>query len=66
MTEIKVGDIVTWRSGKSKTKGFMPMGISGCKVIGFGEAENGKPAATLDTGRFGEVNAYVADLELEQ
>jgi hypothetical protein len=65
---IKVGDIVTWRSGKSKSDKTLPMGIAGCRVLGFGVAENGEQAAMLklpiglhDLPE--EYNAYVADLE---
>lgn len=66
---ISVGDIVTWRHGKSKSKGNMPLGIEGCEVLELGEAEDGQPAAKLKLPPFfgnlpdDACNGYVADLE---
>jgi hypothetical protein len=63
----KIGDKVTWRSGKSKTKKLVPLGIANCEIVGFGTAENGEPAARLIMRGFSneEFNAYVADLEVQ-
>ncbi len=60
MSEIKPGDIVTWR--KVVPAGtHEPLGITNCKVVALGTAENGEPAATIEAlGQ--EVNAYVKDL----
>lgn len=48
MTTVNVGDIVTWRSGKSrlgiKSK---PLGIANCTVIDIGETATREPAAML-------------------
>ena len=66
---IKVGDVVTWRHGKSKSKGFLPLGIENCKVLEIATAENGEPAARLELPEFfaglhkDACNAYIADLE---
>lgn len=68
---IKVGDTVTWRHGKSKSKTNLPLGIVGCKVIELGLTEDEIPAAKLKlppffAGLHGDAcNAYVADLEPE-
>lgn len=63
----KVGDIVTWRSGRSKSKETLPMAVAGCRIMAFGTAENGEPAATLQIPGFNlpdeECNAYLSDLE---
>jgi hypothetical protein len=59
---IKVGDTVTWR--KAGRPGFEPLGVTGCKVLDFGTAENGEPAAVIEA--MGQrVNAYVKDLHPE-
>jgi hypothetical protein len=58
MTEIKVGDFVTWRSAGNPNA----LGITGCKVVELGEAEDGRKAARLDMGQFGEACAAVDDL----
>ena len=69
---MKVGDVVTWRSGKSKAKGIMPLGIAGCEVLEISVAEDGQPAARLKLPPFfaalhpDACNAYVADLETEE
>jgi hypothetical protein len=63
---IEVGDIVTWRSGKSKAKKNVPLGVAGCKVLELGSTERGEPAAVLKLPPFFGVdtaNGYVADLE---
>lgn len=44
---INVGDVVTWRSGKSKTKVGLPIGIANCKVVELGHAPGGEPAAMI-------------------
>jgi hypothetical protein len=44
---IAVGAKVTWRHGKSKAKGNMPLGIANCEVLELGTAEDGQPAARL-------------------
>jgi hypothetical protein len=41
------------------------MPVTGCKVLEFGETEDGRPAARLDCGRLGEINALVEHLTLE-
>lgn len=71
MTTIKVGDTVTWRHGKSKSKRNLPLGIAGCKVLEIGVGEDGEPAAKLKLPPFfgsltaDACNGYVADLEVE-
>jgi len=74
---IRVGDIVTWRQGKSASmkrpegQRHMPLGIAGCEVLAFGEDENGEPAAKIKLpsvfaagyDQIAEANAYLADLE---
>ena len=66
---IKVGDVVIWRHGKSKSETCLPLGIQGCEVIELGVSTDGKPAAKLKlppyfAGLHGDAcNAYVADLE---
>lgn len=68
---IKVGDMVTWRHGKSRAKGNMPLGIQGCEVLEIGVAEDGETAARLKLPPFfgglspDACNGYVADMELE-
>jgi hypothetical protein len=67
-TEIKVGDVVTWRSGKGKKPGFEPLGIANCEVLALGHtaADTGEPAALLKLPAvFGgeTAAARVADLE---
>jgi hypothetical protein len=68
----KVGDIVIWRSGKSKSKDVLPIGIEGCEIIEIGVARDGRPAARLKLPEFfaglvknnpDTCNAYLADLE---
>lgn len=66
---VQIGDIVTWRHGKSKTSTGLPLGIVGCEVLEIGVAEDGKPAARLKLPPFfaglhgGACNGYVDDLE---
>lgn len=66
---IKVGDIVIWRSGKSKNKTCLPLGIEGCEVLEIGTSTDDKPAARLKLPSFFDglpsdaCNAYIADLE---
>ncbi len=68
---INVGDVVTWRHGKSKAKANMPLGIAGCEVLEIGATEDGTPAAKLKLPPFFDglapdaCNGYVADLEKE-
>jgi hypothetical protein len=59
MRDIKVGDYVIWRPRPNA------MPVTGCKVLEFGETEDGRPAARLDCGRLGEINALVEHLTLE-
>jgi hypothetical protein len=59
MRDIEVGDYVTWRPRPNA------MPVTGCKVLEFGETEDGRPAARLDCGRLGEINALVEHLTLE-
>lgn len=73
--EIQIGDIVTWRHGKSaamkspEEQRHVPLGICGCEVLELGAAENGEPAAKLRLPEFfaglsdDATNGYVADLE---
>jgi hypothetical protein len=61
--------MVTWRHGKSKAKGVMPIGIAGCEILELGTAQDGQPTAKLKLPPFlsaDAYNAYVADLELER
>lgn len=44
---INPGDLVTWRSGKSKVKDIVPIGIVGCRVVQLGEGPSGEPCAQL-------------------
>lgn len=72
---IQVGDIVTWRHGKSQAerrepgRRHMPLGIAGCEVLVLGLAQDGRPAAALKLPPFfgglsdEACNGYVADLE---
>lgn len=70
---IQVGDIVTWRHGKSKSKSksktTLPIGIVGCEVLELGTSEDGIPVARLKLPPFfgglpdDACNGYVADLE---
>lgn len=67
---IAVGDVVIWRSGKSKSKKVLPLGIANCTVIQLGEGPSGEPCAQLELPEgvhrmnFGEpVWSLVADLE---
>lgn len=74
---VKIGDIVTWRHSKSASmkrpegQRHEPLGIAGCEVLAFGEAEDGRPAAKLKLPPFfaglsdDAVNGYVDDLEKE-
>jgi len=62
MPEIKVGDFVTWRSSKNPNA----LGVTGCKVLELGEAEDGRKAARLDMGQFGEACAAIDDLKVEE
>jgi hypothetical protein len=55
MTEIKVGDVVTWQTAPNS------LGIANCTVISFGTAFNGEPAATIEA--LGQrANAYIDQL----
>lgn len=58
--KIKVGDKVTWREKPNA------LAVTGCIVKELGEAPDGQPAALLDCGRFGDNNAYVKHLFLEE
>lgn len=58
---IKVGDTVTWRSNKNPNA----LGFTGCIVLELGEAEDGRPAARLDLGRYGESCAAIDELTVE-
>lgn len=61
---LKVGDMVRWQKDPGPDAKFVPLGVSHCKVIDFGTAENGEPAAVIEA--MGErVNAYVKDLHPE-
>jgi hypothetical protein len=44
MGDIKVGDTVTWRHGKSKAVKNVPLGIAGCEVIELGTSTDGRTA----------------------
>lgn len=65
---IKIGDIVTWRSGKSITQSHMPIGIGGCTVLALGTTGAGEAAAKirLPTIFNEEMNVLVADLEVPE
>ena len=67
-TVIRVGDYVTWQN-KVKQKlqpTTLPLKVTGCKVIELYDVE-GKAAAKIDCGRlFGQVVAFVHDLDLER
>jgi hypothetical protein len=68
---IRVGDTVTWRSGKSANKGIAPIGIANCRVVELSETATGQPAAIIKLpaamiqgiGRVDMVSALIADLE---
>lgn len=56
--EIQVGDMVTWRSKANPNA----LGFTGCKILELGESEDGRQAARLDLGRYGEACAAVEEL----
>ena len=61
---MKIGDLVTWRSAPTKDS-HEPLGIANCRIIEFGKAEDGAPAALIEV--FGEkVGARVADLHPQE
>lgn len=68
MTDLKVGDVVTWRSGhENRPNGVAPLGIANCVVVELGEAD-GQPAAMIRLPHpMGPmpVGAYTADLYRE-
>lgn len=65
-TVIRIGDRVTWRSGKSEPeRKSLPLGITGCKVLTLFDNVDKRACAQLDCGAFGEAFAYVDDLEPE-
>lgn len=43
-----VGDTVCWRSGKSKSKNCLPIGIANCKIVEFGKTPDGQKAARIE------------------
>lgn len=59
---IKVGDFVSWGNATNKNA----LAFTGCKVLALGETKDGKPAARIDLGRFGETNALVSELVPEE
>jgi hypothetical protein len=59
---IKLGDVVRWGSKKNPNA----LAFTGARVVELGETEDGKPAAKLDLGRYGEACALVDDLEMDQ
>jgi hypothetical protein len=62
-TVIRIGDKVTWQPpARGKVT---PMRLTGCKVLSLYDID-GRAAAILDCGFFGEVNAFVANLEPEE
>jgi hypothetical protein len=69
MTDIKVGSVVTWRSGGAERRkghlSHLPMGIAGCKVLELFE-QNGERLALLRhplLKRGEKICAYQDDLE---
>lgn len=64
---IEIGDIVTWRSGKSKARKTLPIGVGGCEVVGFSTSGDGRPTALVKLPAFMRqdvpVAVYVDDLE---
>lgn len=61
---LMAGDIVTWRKAPRPGSSVTPLGITGCKIISFGESEDGKPAALIEAmGQ--EVAALAEDLHRE-
>lgn len=64
MGELKIGDVVTWRKATPSDAKHVPLGVAHCKILAFGESEDGKPAAMIEAmGQ--EVGALLADLHLE-
>lgn len=61
--EIKVGDVVTWQPKPRPT--IQPLGIRGVTVIELGESEDGKPAAIVRAGVFGEIGVLLEELHHE-
>ena len=57
MSEIKVGDMVTFRTRPNA------LALTGCKVVGLPAAYEGEPVALIDVGRFapgdGAAQAFV-------
>lgn len=67
-TVIKLGDRVTWENKQRRKLRplTMPLKLTGCKVMELFDVE-GEAAAKLDCGRlFGNVIAFVTDLDLEK
>jgi hypothetical protein len=66
---IKVGDIVTWRHGRSNPKitaRVWPMGVANCEVLGFEETPEGRKSAVIKLPPglpLGRLKVLVADLE---
>ena len=61
----RVGDTVTWRRAPKVDATFASMGVSGCRIVGFGETETCETAAAIEA--MGQtVGALVADLHPEQ
>ena len=59
-----VGDMVTWRKAVPPDAKTAPLGITHCKILSFGESEDGRPAAKIEVmGQ--EVAALAEDLHLE-
>ena len=67
MSDFQVGDVVTWRDGKSRCKpDFMPLGIAGCRVMQLGILRDEQPAAVIGFSWGGDyitTPALIADLE---
>ena len=59
---IQVGDTVKWGSKANPHA----LAFTGCKVLELGQTEDGRPAARLDLGRFGEACAAVDELVREE
>lgn len=59
--QIKVGDFVRWgNKGNPNALAF-----TGCQVLELGETEDGRKAAKLNLGKFGEACAAVDELTRE-
>lgn len=63
-TVIKIGDRVTWQP-RERPGRKNPVPFKGCKVMALYDDIEGRPAAVIDCGFFGEIRVFIKDIELE-